>query len=90
MARTPKSPEQKLAELEQQRRQIDERIKRESAKVKATERKNDTRRKILAGAVALAHADHDPSFRDALNQQIQKNVTRAEDRALFGLFPLES
>lgn len=89
MARTPKTPEQKLAELEQQRRQIDERIKRESAKVKATERKNDTRRKILAGAVALAHCDHDPAFKDALMQQIQKTVTRPEDRALFGMYPLE-
>lgn len=88
MARQRQTPEQKLAALQAKQAQINERIRQESAKVKAQERKQDTRRKILAGAVALEHAKYDAAFAAALDQQIAKNVTRADDRALFNLPPL--
>lgn len=88
MVRERKTPEQKLAELEQAKRQLEARIKSESAKVKAQERKDDTRRKILAGAVALEHAQHDSQFKAVLDRQIAHNVPRDSDRALFGLPPL--
>ena len=49
--------------------------------------KDDTRKKILAGAIALAKADQgelDPKlFRSWLDQ----GLTRADDRALFDLPP---
>ncbi len=89
MAKERKTPEQKLAELQEKQRQIAERIKTENARIQSQKRKEDTRRKILAGSVALNHADHDPEFRAMLNAQIDKNVTRDDDRALFGLAPLK-
>lgn len=47
------------------------------------DRKRDTRRKVVAGAVALAHAGRDPVFRAALQAILQQHVTRPIDRALF-------
>jgi hypothetical protein len=85
MARSTKTPEQRLAELEQQKQQIAEKIKRESAKLKAAERKRDTRRKIIAGALALENCEHDSAFREKLFRLLADNVTRADDRALFDL-----
>lgn len=88
MSRQRKTTEEKLAELEAKKHQLDERIKREAAKLRAVDRKKDTRRKILAGAIALEHAAHDAGFREALERQISHNVKRADDRALFDLPPL--
>lgn len=89
MAKERKTAEQKLAELREQERQLQERIKAQNARIQSQKRKEDTRRKILAGSVALNHADHDPEFRAKLNAQIDKSVTREDDRALFGLAPLK-
>lgn len=47
------------------------------------ERKRDTRRKIIAGALVLAHAGHDREFRGQLRRLVLQNVTRPDDRALF-------
>lgn len=88
MVRATKTPEEKLAELQKKRQQIDERIKKESARLNAVERKADTRRKILAGAVAIEHAEHDKEFKAKLYALIQRAVTRDNDRALFSFDPL--
>lgn len=88
MTRKRQTPEQKLAALQAKQAQLNEQIRQESAKLKAQERKQDTRRKILTGAVALEHAAHDKTFAETLNRQIAKNVTRPDDRALFNLPPL--
>lgn len=45
-----KTPEEKIAELEQQEKTIKARLQREKAKLRQAERKADTRRKIIAGA----------------------------------------
>ena len=47
------------------------------------ERKRDTRRKILAGAVALAHAAHDPAFAAALRAALDAALSKDADRDLF-------
>ena len=87
MPRTAKTPEQRLAELEKQQEQIKARIQREKAKLRTTERKRDTRRKIIAGALALEHAGHDPAFGEQLQRILHRYVERPEDRALFDLEP---
>jgi hypothetical protein len=46
-------------------------------------RKQDARRKIVAGAVVLRHADGDPAFKALLQLVLQQHVTRPIDRALF-------
>ncbi|MHA7061878.1 mobilization protein C [Azospirillum argentinense] len=51
-------------------------------------RKTDTRRKILAGAVVLAHAGRDPEWGERLRALLDSALTTERDRALFGLDPL--
>lgn len=46
-------------------------------------RKRDTRRKVIAGALALSHAGHDREFRRELRRLVLQHVTRPRDRALF-------
>ena len=82
-----KSPDEKIAELEEKRGQIEALIQKHKARARVEERKRDTRRKIIAGALALEHASIDPHFRAALQKLIDQNVTREGDRALFDLTP---
>lgn len=80
-----KTPEEKLEQLETQQSQIKARIQREKAKVRQADRKRDTRRKIIAGALALEHAEKDPAFGSQLRRLIDQHVTRKQDRELFNL-----
>lgn len=54
-----------------------------AARIERRNRKRDTRRKIIAGAIVLAHAGHDAEFRRELGRLFQLHVTRPNDRALF-------
>jgi hypothetical protein len=47
------------------------------------ERKDDTRRKIIAGAVALEYAEQNAGFAAELAALLNQCVTRPQDRALF-------
>lgn len=49
------------------------------------DRKLDTRRKIIAGAIALEHCLHDPAFAAAFRALLDRHVTKLPERALFGL-----
>ncbi|MCA0948503.1 hypothetical protein LCM08_26535 [Salipiger pacificus] len=80
-----KTPEQKIADLEQQEARIKARLQREKAKLRDSERKADTRRKIIAGAIALEHAEINPEFGTELWRALRKHVTRDQDRLLLGL-----
>lgn len=82
-----KPPEQKLQELEAERAQLQARIEKTRAQVRSDERKKDTRRKIIAGALALEHAKTNPAFRKELDSLIARHVTKDEDRGLFDLKP---
>ena len=52
------------------------------------ERKLDTRRKIIAGALALEHMRHDAQWRITFRHLLDEFVTKDAERALFGLEPL--
>jgi hypothetical protein len=82
-----KSPEDKLAELEQEKRQIEARIQQQKARLRVQERKDDTRRKIIAGALALEHARVNPTFGEQLKKLIREHVTDQKSRSLFEPFP---
>ncbi len=60
-----------------------------AARVSQSERKRDTRRKILIGAAVLAAVDHDgvPVLRSQreLVQWLDGRLTRPHDRAVFDL-----
>ena len=86
MAYRKKDSAERLAELEAQEKQLRARINREKARIKTEERKKDTRRKIIAGALALEHKDE--GFQAQLRKLIDEYVLRPEERALFDLEPL--
>lgn len=82
---TRKPPEEQLAELEKKEAQIKARIAKKKAQIRTQSRKQDTRRKIIAGALALEHAAIDPQFGTVLNRLLNDHVNREEDRKLFDL-----
>jgi len=84
---TRKTPEQKLAELEKKLSQTKAQIQKQKSHVKSIERRKDTRRKVIAGALALEHMAHDNQFAEQMRQLINQHVERPEDRALFDLDP---
>jgi hypothetical protein len=47
------------------------------------QRKDDTRRKIIAGAIALEHAQTDPGFAAELAALLNRYVMKPQDSALF-------
>ena len=64
------------------------------ARVSRTERKRDTRRKILIGGAVLAAVDHEgiPAMRSGaeLRRWLDSRLTRPHDRAVFDLTPQDT
>lgn len=85
MAPPRKSPDEKLAELHQKKARLEAQIHSERARLRQAERKRDTRRKIIAGAVVLEHASQNPQFQTHLNSLLRRFVTRPQDLELFEL-----
>ncbi len=95
MARTTLTD--KRAKLAEKQRQIAEQLKTLDARAKAQERKDDTRRKVVAGALAIRHAELNPGsdFARQMTELIAGEVAAAENektketlRKLFaGLLP---
>lgn len=88
MAYRQKTPGERIAESEKRLKQIQAAIARDKAKLKDQERKDDTRRKIIAGALALEHED--ATFQATLKRLLHQYVTKEQDRKLFGLDPLQT
>jgi hypothetical protein len=76
------SLEERLEKLKAKQQQIEAR-KRTLASRRA--HREDTRRKILVGAIVLAKIDQDVLHEKVLRGWLDKALTRADDRALFGL-----
>ena len=83
-----KDPDDKLKKLEEKRATLEAAIKRLRAAASATERKRDTRRKLLVGAVVLGAADRGEMPRAALTALLDRNLVRPHDRELFALPPM--
>ena len=79
------SLELKLQQEKAKRSQIEAR-KRSAAKKK--QHAEDTRRKILVGAMVLNTVDAGTWPRDKMISMLNATLTRDDDRALFGLSPL--
>ena len=82
------SNDERLAKLSAQKRQIEAQISRLNARQSAENRKRDTRRKILAGAVILRLASEQEAVKDLLNEALDKSLKLPRDRSLFDL-PVE-
>lgn len=77
-----------LERLEEQRKKLEARILLTKNKLKSSERKKDTRRKILIGAYYLDNAVKENKT-DDIKSAMEKFLKRNSDRALFDLFPLQ-
>lgn len=80
----------RLEKLREQQAQLAARIKTIEARERQQTRKDDTRRKVIAGALALHHMEKNPgsSFTKTLMSLLNEYVTRPNERRLFGLDPL--
>ena len=78
----------KLKRLMEKREAINASIKQQQNKLRASERKDDTRRKVLAGATVLEWTRRDSEFSSRLMTELRRFLVRDADRALFGLPPL--
>jgi hypothetical protein len=80
------------AKLEAKKKQVEEKLKLLAAREAGQRRRDDTRRKIIVGALAITHAEQDghDEFRRELYSLVSRYTTRPQDRALFNLEPLET
>lgn len=79
--------DEKLARLREQRKAIDARIRHLQNKEREKARKEDTRRKILAGAWLLDETEKRPDFKEFVYKKLDSFLSKPDDRALFGLPP---
>ena len=79
----------RLELLRQKRDQLDAQLRALEAREKQAQRKADTRRKVIAGALALEHfdANRDSEFGRVLYRLLDEYVVRPHDRALFPELP---
>ena len=73
---------EKLEKLKIQREKLNARIQATEARLKTSERKKDTRRKILVGSYYLDKATKENAMAD-IKALMEKYLTRNYDRALF-------
>lgn len=80
----------RLATLRHKRDQLDAQLKALEARNKQAQRKADTRRKVIAGALALEHfeANRDSEFGRIMFRLLDEYVVRPHDRALFPDLPI--
>jgi hypothetical protein len=77
-----------LKRLIEQRNAFNARIRKVQSKLRASESKADTRRKVLAGATVMEWAKRDNEFSSRLLVELKAFLVRDADRELFGLPPL--
>jgi large subunit ribosomal protein L7/L12 len=79
-----KVSKENLQKLKEQREKLNSRIQATEARLKTTDRKKDTRRKILLGSYYLDEAQKENKM-DDLKQIMDKYLKRNSDRLLFEL-----
>lgn len=88
---TPLTKRQQAIEAQRKKvQQHTQRLKDMEARARTQHRRDDTRRKIIAGALALEHAgaNKDSAFAKKLWALLDEYVVKPNERALFGLAPL--
>lgn len=73
---------EKLRKLKEQKQQLENRIKMEQTRLQKKERQEDTRKKILVGALFLEEYKNNMP---ELTKKLDKFLIRSNDRELFGL-----
>lgn len=82
-------PTDKIETLRRKRAELDAQLKAAEARANETARKADTRRKVIAGALAVEHMEKNPNseFANVLGRLLNEYVVRPADRALFPSLP---
>lgn len=83
MAAPRKSTTEQLEALRRKEAALKAKLDALQARKKAEDRKRETRRAFVVGAAALARAEDDPGFREALGKALAASVTRPADRAMI-------
>lgn len=79
-----KLSKQALEKLKEQRDKLNARIQQKEARLKSSERKIETRKKILVGSYFLDNAIKENKL-DEIKSSMDKYLKRNSDRALFDL-----
>lgn len=74
-----------LDKLIEQEKKLKAKIQKAKARERERERKNDTRRKILIGAMVLDGMHKDEAFREKQLSNLDRYLTKKKDRDLFDL-----
>ena len=80
-------PEDRIRNLEEQRARINAEIQRVRSRESQEERKRETRRKILAGAMVLDRVARGDLSEQLFKADMDRFLDRDQDRALFELPP---
>jgi membrane peptidoglycan carboxypeptidase len=81
MPKTRRTLDEQLAALKQKKEALEKQLNAVETRKKETDRKLETRRKIIVGGALITHAEIDPEFRRAMQAALQKAVA-PKDRAL--------
>jgi DNA-binding transcriptional regulator YbjK len=87
MAGQRKTTGERLETLRQKQDRLKAQLDALASQKRAEDRRRETRRAFVVGAAALACAEADPAFREALQKALQSSVTRETDKAMIGLQP---
>jgi hypothetical protein len=83
MPTTRRTLDEQLETLKQKKEAIEKQLNAVEKRKHETDRKLETRRKIIVGGAVIAHAEIDQEFRRAMQVALQKAVA-PKDRALVG------
>lgn len=75
----------KLQRLQEKRDQLNAQIQSVRAREQAKKRKEDTRKKVLVGAMIMDKVERGEWPKDKLHDALDQYLTRDRDRELFGL-----
>ena len=81
------NPQERRRKLEEKQARIKAELQRLDARERQAERKRDTRRKILAGAMVLDRVEHGAVAEKLFRDDMDRFLERDKDRALFDLPP---
>ncbi len=84
-----RSRQDRIKELESKKKQIEARIQKLKAIESTKNRKEDTRRKILLGAMVMKLIEKGYWSQEEIYQQLDKFLDKQLDRQLFGLPELQ-
>jgi len=76
---------QNVSKLERQLAQLKERMLTEKTRQVSHQRKAETKRKILLGALCMAWMEKDPQYKRRVDEALDAFLTKDVDRRIFGL-----